>query len=72
MKVAGVGCKMISGELFMLSEVTYVIIHLASLLQQLSYNAHKWKGIGIYLGFRSSEFDMIQCKPAPYIEAPAS
>ena len=47
-------------------------IDIASLLQQLSSNAAKWRGIGIYLGFRANELDTIQSKPALFTEAPVS
>ena len=46
--------------------------HYASLIQQLSSNAVKWREIGIYLGFNANELDIIQSKPTLFIEAPTS
>ena len=47
-------------------------IHIASLLQQISSHAAKWRGIGICLGFTANELDTIQSKPALFTEAPSS
>ena len=47
-------------------------VHYASLIQQLSKDAAKWREIGIYLGFGTNELDIIQCKPALYTGAPTS
>ena len=46
--------------------------HYASLVQQLSKDAAKWRKIGIYLGFGANELDTIQSKPALFTEAPTS
>ena len=46
--------------------------HYASLIQQLSSNAAKWKEIGIHLGFSANELNIIQSKPALHTEAPTS
>ena len=46
--------------------------HYASLIQQLSKYAAKWRDIGIYLGFTTNELDIIQSKPALQTEAPTS
>ena len=44
--------------------------HYASLIQQLSSDAVKWREIGIYLGFSANESNLIQSKPALLTEAP--
>ena len=46
--------------------------HYASLIQQLSSDAAKWREIGIYLGFSANELNVIQSKPALFTEAPTS
>ena len=46
--------------------------HYASLIQQLSSDAAKWRDIGIYLGFTTNELDIIQSKPALYTQGPTS
>ena len=47
--------------------------HYASLIQQLSSDAAKWRDIGIYfLGFSANELNIIQSKPALFTEAPTS
>ena len=47
-------------------------VHYASLIQQLSKDAAKWRDIGIHLGFGTNELDIIQSKPALYTRAPMS
>ena len=47
-------------------------IHYASLLQQLSQHAAKWRELGTYLGFKPGELDNIQDRPSLFSKGPTS
>ena len=47
-------------------------IHYASLFQQLSQHAAKWRELGTYLGFKPGELDNIQDRPLLSSKAPTS
>ena len=46
--------------------------HHQCLYDQLKVHSSKWKEIGTYLGFRQSELNNIQARPALFMEAPTS